>query len=303
MLVNRAPKTGRIPRSSSSAAKVARATGPQAAAFHVQAELARREELAGLRRERKEMQEAIAEAAQLQRKLCAPREFRRGCFEIAGELFPVRYLSGDFFKIFEHGSRVCIALGDVAGKGISAGLLLPHLLGLIRMCTRGQADPGAAMVAINRELCEAAPEPPMAALFLALLDPQTGDITYCNAGQPPALLLRRDRTTESLQEGGPLLGAVPDAAFESGRARMDSGDALMAYSDGVAECRNARGEEFSTRRLFTAADVSGAASASRALFSMLAEVLDFANGRPLADDLSMLVVHRRSAWAARPAAA
>lgn len=266
------------------------------------ANVARREELATLRRERQEMQDAIAEAAQLQRKLCAPREFRRGCFEIAGELFPARYLSGDFFKIFEHGSMVGIALGDVAGKGISAGLLVPHLLGLVRICTRGQADPAMAMAAINRELCGAAPEPPMAALFLALLDPQTGEMTYCNAGQPPALLLRQDRSTESLQEGGPLLGAVPDAVFASGRARLDSGDALMAYSDGVAECRNARGEEFSTRRLVAAADASGAATAGRALFSTLAAVLDFANGRPLGDDLSLLVVHRRSGWAARTAA-
>lgn len=149
------------------------------------------------------------------------------------------------------------------------------------------------MAGINRELCGLMAEPPMAGLFLGRLEPLTGELVYCNAGQPPALLLRRDGAVESLSTGGPMLGAMPEAAFETGRALLEPGDTLMACTDGVVECRNVRDEEFGTKRLATLAGAAGGASASQRLFSTLGAVLDFAGGRPLDDDLTLMVVQRR----------
>ena len=79
------------------------------------------DEVLALRREQARLQQAIFEAAQVQRRLCAPRELTWGEFEIAGEIFPVRHLSGDFFKVLELGSTLGLALGDIAGKGLTAG--------------------------------------------------------------------------------------------------------------------------------------------------------------------------------------
>ncbi len=251
------------------------------------------DELAALRREQNELHQAMFEAAQVQRKLCAPRDLCRGSFEIAGEMFPVRHLSGDFYKVFGLGSDVGLALGDIAGKGLSAGLWLTHLMGLLRICTRENPQPAAAMAAINRELCEEQGEPPMTALFLGRVNPQTGELAYCNAGQPGALLLRRSGAQESLQAGGPMLGAVAQANFETGRVTLEAGDTLVAFTDGVVECCNAKDEEFGSKRLAAAAVAAGGVAASRALFSTLGAVLDFAGGRPPTDDLTLLVVHRR----------
>jgi sigma-B regulation protein RsbU (phosphoserine phosphatase) len=251
------------------------------------------EEVAALRREQKQLHGALFEAAQVQRKLCAPRELHRGALEIAGEMFPVRHLSGDFFKVLDQGASVTLALGDIAGKGLSAGLWVTHLVGLVRIYAR-EADLAAAMSAINREVCHLLAEPPMVALFLARLDPRTGELAYCNAGQPAALLLRRGGSPESLNDGGPMLGAVPEARFACGRARLGPGDTLLAHSDGVVECRNAREEEFGARRVAAAAAAVSTLSASQVLFSTLAATLDFADGRPLEDDLTMVVAHRRS---------
>ena len=75
------------------------------------------DEVLALRREQTRLQQAIFEAAQVQRRLCAPREMTWGEFEIAGEIFPVRHLSGDFFKVMELGSALGLALGDIAAKG------------------------------------------------------------------------------------------------------------------------------------------------------------------------------------------
>jgi sigma-B regulation protein RsbU (phosphoserine phosphatase) len=267
---------------------------------------AREAELATLRREQNELHQAMFEAAQVQRRLCAPRDLCRGEFEIAGEMFPVRHLSGDFYKVFGLGSDVGLALGDIAGKGLKAGLWLTHLMGLLRICTRENPQPAAAMAAINRELCEEQPEPAITALFLGRVNPQTGELAYCNAGQPGALLLRRSGALESLQVGGPVLGALAQATFETGHVTLQAGDTLVAFTDGVVECCNAKDEEFGTKRLAAAAAAAGGAAASRALFSTLGAVLDFAGGRPPADDLTLLVVHRRAPagaeLAARPVA-
>ena len=74
-----------------------------------------------MRRSHEKLQQAIYEAAQVQRRLCTPRELTSGEFEIAGEIFPVRHLSGDFFKVIEMGLDLAVILGDIAGKGLTAG--------------------------------------------------------------------------------------------------------------------------------------------------------------------------------------
>ena len=252
-----------------------------------------REELAAVRAEQAKLHQAIFEAAQVQRRLCAPRELCWGEFEVAGEIFPVRHLSGDFLKVLKLGSVMGLAVGDIAGKGLSAGLWLTHLMGLIERCAQEHADPAAAVAEVKRELCEGHGEPPMTALFFARIEPQRGEVVYCNGGLPAPLALRRDGAVETLQEGGPMLGALREAAYCAGRLALQPGDTLVAFSDGAIECQNARDEEFDTKRLSAAAGVAGYTSASQALFSTLGSVLDFADGRPPSDDLTLMIVHRR----------
>ena len=251
------------------------------------------EELDAVRREQAKLQQAIYEAAQVQRRLCAPRELTCGEFEIAGELFPVRHLSGDFFKVMELGPVFGLAVGDIAGKGLSAGIWQTHVLGLIQRCARWHSDAADAVVGVNRELCQDQDERPMTALFFARLDPQGNELAYCNAGLPAPLLMRHDGTVERLEIGGPMLGALPGAEFHSGKVRLNPGDMLVAYSDGVTECRNSRDEEFGMERLSAAAGAVRGASANRALFSTLAAVLDFAEECPPGDDLTLVVLRRR----------
>src|SRR5229473_848313 len=252
-----------------------------------------REELDAVRREQAKLQQAIYEAAQIQRRLCAPRELVWGEFEIAGEIFPVRHLSGDFFKVMELDSALGLTVGDIAGKGLSAGIWQAHLIGLIRRCARRHSDPAAAVAEVNAELCQDQDEPPIAALFFARFDPKENELVYCNAGLPAPLLLRHNKTVERLEKGGPMLGALQKAAYDSGTVRLNPGDMLLAYSDGVTECRNCEDEEFEMGRLSAAVNAVGGASANQVLFSTLGAVLDFANGYSPEDDLTLLVIRRR----------
>jgi serine phosphatase RsbU (regulator of sigma subunit) len=252
------------------------------------------DELAAVRRDQAKLQQAIFEAAQVQRRLCSPRALSRGEFEIAGEIFPVRHLSGDFFKVMELGSSaIGLAVGDIAGKGLSAGIWQAHMMGLIQRSARRHSNPGEAMAEVNRELCRDEGEPPITALFFARLDPRTNELWYCNAGLPAPLLLRGKTKLERLEKGGPILGAVQDASFEAGRVTLDPGDMLVTYSDGVTECRDPRDREFEMQGLTAAATAVCGESASKALFSLLGTVLDFADSCSPGDDLTLLVLRRR----------
>jgi serine phosphatase RsbU (regulator of sigma subunit) len=261
-----------------------------------------REERDTVRAEHAKMQQAIYEAAQVQRRLCAPRELVSGEFEIAGEIFPVRHLSGDFFKVMQLDSELGLTVGDIAGKGLSAGIWQAHLMDLIQRNARTYRHPADAVAAVNRELCQDKSEPPIAALFFARLDLERNQIVYCNAGLPPPLILRRNKSVERLEEGGPMLGALQQATYNSGTVRLNPGDMLLAYSDGLTECRNPQEEEFEMARLTAAAEALRGSSANQVLFSTLGAVLDFADSCPPGDDLTLLVVRRREGLAHRAAA-
>ncbi len=254
-----------------------------------------RGELSTLRGEQLKLQQAIFEAAQIQRRLCAPRELNWGEFEIAGEIFPVRHLCGDFFKVTELGSVLTLALGDIAGKGLTAGIWQAHLMALFQRSARTHSDPSAVVAEVNRELCHDEGAPPLTALFFARIDPLTSELVYCNAGLPTPLLLRGDKTMDRLEEGGPILGALKNADYSTGSVVLHPGDMLIAYSDGVTECRNTQDDEFEVERLATAARTLRSVSVNKALFSLLGTVLDFAGSCSPPDDLTLLVIRRRDA--------
>jgi sigma-B regulation protein RsbU (phosphoserine phosphatase) len=247
--------------------------------------------IAALEQERTSLHAAVFEAAQVHRRLCAPRLVRHRDFEIASEIFAVRYLPGDFFTIEESDRRVLLALGDVCGKGISAGMWTSCLVGLVRAHAAACPEPDAIVTGVNRELCRIAA--PLTSLFLVGLDLATGTLDYCSAGHPPALILRADGQLESLAEGGFLLGMAPDAIFLSGRVTMRAGDMFLAYTDGIVESCNGAEEEFGPARLEAQLRLAGAGTADAVLFSILGAVQDFAAAQALVDDMSLVVVRRR----------
>jgi serine phosphatase RsbU (regulator of sigma subunit) len=270
----------------------ARKHSEKAAAHHTESTQSLKQQLDFVRREHAILQQAIYEAAQIQRKLCSPRELVWGDFEIAGEIFPVRHLSGDFFKVMQLDDVLGLALGDIAGKGLSAGIWQAHLIDLIQRCARTYLHPADVIAGVNRELCLDHSEPPITALFFARLDPQQNELQYCNAGLPAPLVMRRGTSVDRLEEGGPMLGALQEATYNCGTVYLNPGDMLIAYSDGLTECRNHEDQEFEIGRLSSAVKAVDGTTANQVLFSTLATVLDFAEQCPPSDDLTLLVVRR-----------
>src|SRR6266853_651256 len=189
--------------------------------------------LAALQKDYAELHTAIFEAAQVHRRLCAPRLVRYGEFEIASEIFAVRHLAGDFFTIKDSSRGPILGLGDICGKGLAAGMWTTHLVGLVATRAAVSSEPESIVAGVNRDVCVMASAVPLASLFVARLDPATGVLDYCSAGHPPALLLRANGKLELLSDGGLLLGVIPAAPYIGGRVELGRGDVLLAYSDGV----------------------------------------------------------------------
>jgi len=251
-----------------------------------------RDEVDALLREKLDLHSELFEAAQIQRKLSGPREFRQGGLQFASEVFAARFLSGDFTTFLKSGSKVLMAHGDIAGKGIAAGMWFTNLAGLLQRYDRPYSDPARIASEINRHLCDLRPVAPFATAFLARINCRTGELTYCNAGHCSPILLRADGRTDLLERGGPLLGAIEDAQFELGELILEPGDTLVAYSDGVLECRNSSDEEFGLDRILAAVRHADSPSARATLMMLLATLQDFANGSSLCDDVSLTVIQR-----------
>jgi serine phosphatase RsbU (regulator of sigma subunit) len=248
------------------------------------------EEVVSLREQGRLLHEQLFEAAQIQRKLSGPRSLRRGHFQFGSEVFAARFIPGDFTALWDLGDVVVCAIGDIAGKGVAAGMWFTYMVGLLQTYSGRGGDPADALAELNWNLCSLRPSAPFSTIFLAQFDCATGDVTYCNAGHFPPVLLRSNGKRELLDRGGALLGALPQSTYESCRLRLHAGDALLAYSDGVLECRNANDEEFGLDRLITAAEQTKHFSAQTAVLSVLASLQDFANGAPPADDVSLIMV-------------
>jgi serine phosphatase RsbU (regulator of sigma subunit) len=251
-------------------------------------------QLATVRLEFAELYRELFEAAQLQRSLSGPRMLRRGRFEITAEIFPVRHLSGDFFSISDFANTALLAIGDICGKGLLAGMWFTYMLGLVRTYGESIADPGMALKALNSHLCAASAAPPMTSMFLARLDYTRRELLYSNAGHPAPVLLNRNGTLRFLSEGGPVLGVVEGARFETGKVVFNPGDALVEFTDGLVECRNEQGEEFGMDRLLTHVTETGGAPASETLFSLIGAAQDFAGNRAREDDCTLMVIRCKS---------
>jgi serine phosphatase RsbU (regulator of sigma subunit) len=245
-----------------------------------------------LQRDYAELNTAIFEAAQTHRRLCAPSLLRHGPFEVATEIFAVRHLPGDFVSVEETRDGLVLALGDIGGKGLAAGMWVTHLIGLLRTHTAANTDPEAIVAGINRDMARLSSVAPLSTLFVARLS-KSGQLDYTSAGHPPALLLRQNGQLELLSDGGPVLGVVPAAVFERGTVKLRGGDLLLACSDGILESFNEAEQEFGNMRLQTELRRAQGGSAEGVLFSVLGAVQDFAAPRPLTDDMTLMVVKRQ----------
>jgi sigma-B regulation protein RsbU (phosphoserine phosphatase) len=213
--------------------------------------------------------------------------------DLAAVSVPCRTVGGDFYDYVDvPAAGFGFALGDVAGKGPSAALLAATVQSNFVAHAPVARDPADTMARINNALLRRAVEARFATMFYGVLMPE-GRLVYSNAGQEPPLVVRTDGAVERLEEGGPVLGLLPAATYDSAAVNLRTGDLVVVCSDGVTEARSASGEEFGSDRLAAAVGGLHGGGPEIVLETVLSAVRTFAAGAPQYDDITAMVVRYR----------
>jgi phosphoserine phosphatase RsbU/P len=232
-------------------------------------------------------------AREIQLAMLPRGEYRAPGIEAFGMTRPANTVGGDFYDIVPlPNGRVLLALGDVAGKGSPAALLMALLLAMMRTLV-DEGLQGAELAArLNVQIVKHAPSSRFVTLFLAELEPATGALTYVNAGQNPPLLRRTNGVYERLRAGGMALGMFENATYTAGRVDLSAGDVLVMYSDGITEAEDPLEQPFDEAGVQFVADSSDWASAKELGWATFAAVDAHRQDRKLRDDLTVLVARR-----------
>lgn len=248
---------------------------------------------ARLERERLERELALASEIQQRFQPTAPPHITG--YELQGISFPCYEIGGDYYDFIEReDGRLVIALGDVSGKGTAAALLMSSLHAAIHAQSASHDSLVATISAVNRYLADNIPANRFVTLFYAELDPESGSMSFLNAGHNPPLIVHSAGTVEQLASGGLPLGIKRDAEYREGRTQLQPGDVLVIYSDGVTEAVSPTGEEFGPTRLYEVVSRNVEASAAGIRDRIESSLTKFAQGTSAADDITLVIVKRQA---------
>src|SRR5882757_5963759 len=248
-------------------------------------------------RERQRLEQEIGIARDIQQALL-PKNFRDyPHLAVSGINFPCLAVGGDYFDVFSLGdTRTAFLLADVSGKGLGAALCTNLLQGALSGMTLG-TDPARVFNHVNRFLCDHSEIGRYATMFFGILDDR-GHLEYINAGHPSPFLIRRGVAEDVFTEGSYPVGLVPEAEYTAVCLKLEPGDTLVLFSDGVTEAMDPAEQLFGVPRL---KDVLMGESTTTPLDELQRKVLDavenFAHGASQADDLTLLLVRYRGAHA------
>jgi sigma-B regulation protein RsbU (phosphoserine phosphatase) len=232
-------------------------------------------------------------ARQIQQAMLPSGAFQAIGVEAFGMTRPANTVGGDFYDILPlPDGRVLLALGDVAGKGSPAALLMALLLAMMRTLVDEGLEGAALAERLNVQVAKHAPRSRFVTLFVSVLNPQTGELVYVNAGQNPPLLRRTNGAYEHLRAGGIALGMFDHATYAAGSTYLGAGDVVVMYSDGVTEAENEDGQPFDESGLQGIMDGREWASAKELAWATFVAVERHTDQRRLLDDLTILAVRR-----------
>ena len=238
------------------------------------------------------MERDLAQAAEIQRSFLPAVAPSVPGLDLAGHNAACRTVGGDYYDFFAYPSgRVAMVLGDVAGKGMPASLLMMPLQARVRilMDEREPESLAQVMTRINRITSENCPSNRFITFFMCILDATTGSMTYANAGHHPPIIARTDGSRELLQDGGPALGILPSFEYQQYSAWMNKGDVFAIYSDGITEAATPGEEEFEIENLGKTLAAHSNESARTMIEEVNQALTAWTEGAPPADDITLIV--------------
>ncbi len=240
--------------------------------------------------EQERMRKELEMCRRIQEELLPRQSLRSGAVEIKGVSIPAQEVGGDFFNYFRMpGGTMALLIGDVSGKGLPAALLMANLQATIQARLPLELDLVKLAEQLNGEIAANNAEAYLT-LFLAVLNPQSLELRYINAGHNPQFVLHGDGSAEQMSSTGPPIGLLQDSVFEERHLQLKSKDSLFFYTDGLIEAVNEAGDEFGMQRL----EELLVEERARGLEGMLANIESAVKGyrgeTEAADDATMMLL-------------
>jgi sigma-B regulation protein RsbU (phosphoserine phosphatase) len=221
--------------------------------------------------------------------------FPRGCpavpgFEVAAESESCYQVGGDYYDFIPlPKGRLALAVADVSGKGAPASILMASVHASLRALAGG-TPPDVLASRLNRFLYESTQPNKFVTLFYGELDPAARRLVYVNCGHIPPFHLGKDGPVDRLSLGGPALGLLEDAAFESGSVDLRPSDVVAIVTDGATEAMSPEGVELGDARVLSVLRDAGDARATEVLRHLVARVASWTGAAGCSDDLTALIL-------------
>jgi len=237
-------------------------------------------------------QQDLELATEIQTRLLPARDITAGSWQTHYRYEPAGVVGGDYCEIVpaRDGQSLFFAVGDVAGKGVAASLLMTHLTAIFRSLLSLDLPLRELMQRANRLFCESTPSTHYATMAAARTNGNGLDL--CNAGHCRPLVLRRDGA-EQIDPTGLPLGLFPEGRYTTRHISLDPGDTLVLYSDGITEAPGAEGDTYDEDRLMQALCAHADCDVQAAAGEVLRDVIRFRGPRPQQDDMTLLIARRR----------
>ena len=252
-----------------------------------------RERLAEADEARRVLESELERAAEIQRQLL-PRDVPDVTgLELAGYNRPCLTVGGDYYDFLKPpDGRILLALGDVAGKGMSAALLMVNLQVRVQMLAEQPSGPAAMVNQLNRAIAASCPSNRFVTFFLGQINPETWELSYCNAGHNPPYVVSADGEVRKLEGGGLVLGVFPALTYREEVTPLKPGDIVVLYSDGVTETVSPEGEDFGQEKFLEVLVENRHKPAREIILAVNHELDVFSGGAPAVDDITLVVARR-----------
>ncbi len=239
------------------------------------------------------MKRDLMQAAEIQRRILPEEAPHVPGLDLAGFNLPCRTVGGDYYGFFQYRSgRIGLALGDVAGKGMPAALMVMALDARLRVLTEDDEPPEMLVTRLNNVTCASCPSNRFITFFYGVLNPATGNLAYANAGHNPPFLVRSSGDVEALSSGGAVLGVIPNTPYSESAVTLASGDLFVIYSDGVTDATNTAEEEYGEARLINVLRQDRNEPAASIVNRVMESLNEFTAGAPQVDDITLVVARR-----------
>lgn len=242
--------------------------------------------------------EEVERAEAVQTSLFPHRLPRLDTLDYTGLCRPVQWVSGDYYDFLHLGEgRLGIALGDVSGKGMSAGLLMAGLQGRLQsQAVQYGLGLEALLGSLNSAIYEATDPGRFVTFFYSVYEDESRTLRYVNAGHNPPFILRRGQNgnpVERLERGGMVLGVLPHRIYEMGAVQINPGDLFVVFTDGLTEMTDPKGKEFGEERLIETVRWSPDLPLQDLADALFDEVRSFGDGRNPEDDMTLVLARGR----------